>query len=336
MKLRRLLPLTPLAPAAALILFAAANASVQGVGVEGTGENTLQDVQVGEAGRLLRIALICAEECGVAPRAGGAFFLSGVAADLDVDLSERSVNARAIKVEPAAGGSLMKLDAAAKISRASIKPCFIDGLTASCIDIEFAEAAPQTAQAPAPQKAAAAKPASETRAAPAIPEPPSIKLAGGPALREAPDEEMLTFARFAPPERLDPPQRPIVVKEKAESLWSSKIDIAEMATTILDKRFGVGECEGAQARLRSNAWALDAMVDVGFCAAIAGDLERAEGVFQRLLDYTPDNYEALVGRALIAAKSGKRDVAKKYFQDALNSLPPIVESDRIVAAMSEL
>lgn len=328
MKLRRLLPLTPLAPAVALILFAAANAAV-----EGSGENTLQDVQIGEAGRLLRVALICSTDCGVAARAGGAFFLSGVAADLDVDLSGRSVNAREIVIEPAAGGSVMRLDASQKMSRASIKPCLIDGLAASCIDIEFA-----ADEAPSRQAAAPAEPSRKPAKADAIvvPEPPRAILAGGPALREAPDEAMLSFARFAPPERLDPPQRAIIDKQKATDLWASKIDIADMATTILGKRFGVGECEGAQARLRSNAWALEAMVDVGFCAAIAGDLERAEGVFQRLLDYTPDNYEALVGRALIAAKSGDRSVAKKYFQDALNSLPPIAESDRIVEAMANL
>lgn len=344
MKLRRLLPLTPLAPAVAVILFAAANAAV-----EGSGENALQDVQVGEAGRLLRVALICSEDCGVAARAGGAFFLSGVAADLDVDLAGRSVNAREIAIEPTEGGSLMRLRANEEIARASIKPCLIDGLAASCIDIEFAleDASPREASSvQAPSAQASNAQASQVQASnqprafvkPRVPDAPRAILtgAGAPALREAPDEGMLTFARFAPPERLEPPQRAIVVQEKAAGLWKSNIDIEEMAGAILNKRFGVGECEGAQARLRMDAWALEAMVDVGFCAAIAGDLDKAEGVFQRLLDYTPDNYEALVGRALIAAKSGDKSVAKKYFQDALNSLPPIAESDRIVEAMAKL
>jgi tetratricopeptide (TPR) repeat protein len=322
--------LTPLAPAVALILFAAANAAADGGG-EG---NTLQDVQVGESGRLMRIALICSEDCNVAPRAGGGFFLSGVAADLDVDLSGRSVHARAIAVDPQEGGSLMRLDVSETVARASIKPCSIDGLAASCIDIEFAAGDP-------PQRTASAAPAAAKGKAAEkliVPAPPSAIQASAPALREAPQEDLLTFARLAPPERLEPPgaRRAIIIKERAATLLESDIDIGKMASAILERRFGVGECEGAQAKLRMDAWALEAMIDVGFCSAIAGDLQKAEGVFQRLLDYTPDNYQALVGRALIAAKQGERAVAKKYFQDALNSLPPIAESDRIVAAMAKL
>ena len=82
--------------------------------------------------------------------------------------------------------------------------------------------------------------------------------------------------------------------------------------------------------------ALDAMIDVGFCKASAGDIEEADRLFTRLLAYTPDNYEALVGRALIAVENGETGDARKYFQDALNALPPIEESDLIVDAMQSL
>ena len=133
-----------------------------------------------------------------------------------------------------------------------------------------------------------------------------------------------------------PARRPIIDQERARELLKPDIDIGETAGTILGRSFGPAECEGAKARLRTDAWALDAMVDVGFCTAVAGDLEAADGLFSRLLAYTPDNYEALVGRALIAAKAGEKSVARKYYQDALNAAPPIEESDRIVDAMAEL
>jgi len=112
--------------------------------------------------------------------------------------------------------------------------------------------------------------------------------------------------------------------------------LKEQAKTILGKALDVGGCEGAQARLNRDAWALDAMVDVGFCKASSGDLEEADRLFTRLLAYTPDNYEALVGRALIAIEYGEQSDARKYFQDALNALPPIEESDLIVEAMRSL
>ena len=54
------------------------------------------------------------------------------------------------------------------------------------------------------------------------------------------------------------------------------------------------------------------------------------------LEFTPDNYEALVGRAVIAEQAEERGVARKYYQDALNALPPIEESNRIVEAMAAL
>jgi Tfp pilus assembly protein PilF len=114
---------------------------------------------------------------------------------------------------------------------------------------------------------------------------------------------------------------------------SSKGAVAEAAASLLGKRLDAAGCEAARARLKADGWALEAMVDVGFCDAAAGDLDKADGVFMRLLAYTPDNYEALVGRALIARAQGKKDIARGFFQAALNALPPIAESERIEAAM---
>ncbi len=378
----RLLVLAPLAPAAAVIALAAAsvaadaaagalsaNALSANAGVAAAAaaqdepvlENALEDVQVGESGNLMRVALICRTDCRVGARAGGAFFLPEIDAALDIDLKGRTRIAEALAFKPAAGGSMLEIKAAAAVSKASIKPCLIDGLAASCIDIEFGAARVQAASAPAAPSLA---PGDETRQeAPKRPElrqePAPVREAASerPALREATGGEQLVFARFAAPERLSPPAsapsqhsapqqasiirernepRPILREDRAAAFIGGDIDIAREAEAILGKRLGVAECGGAQARLRKDAWALDAMVEVGFCEASSGALEKADGVFSRLLAYTPDNYEALVGRALIAAKTGERAVARRYYQDALNALPPIEESNRIVEAMARL
>ncbi len=113
-------------------------------------------------------------------------------------------------------------------------------------------------------------------------------------------------------------------------------DIRAEASAILGRPFDAAACEAAHERLMADAWALDALVDVGFCQAAQGAPGEADATFERLLDYTPDNYEALVGRALVAARRGSRGLASAYFQDALNALPPIDESNRIVDAMSRL
>ena len=369
---RRLMSLAPLAPAVAIIAFAAAGAAAQGVAAgvastrAGAGQNVIEDVQVGERDNLLRVALICRGECRVGARASGVFFLPGVQSALDVNLAGRSHNATGLRFMPVEGGSTLTIDAEAAILRASIKRCEIDRSPASCIDLEFAGGKPGAAkiangapsskpQPPAQEKQAAASPAKaapeRTASAPTLRNGGSEeKSASAPALRDAPDERLI-FARFAPPERFAPPvdmqpfgapikkadsPRPIIDRDKAAALIGSDVDIAAAAQEILGKRFGPAECGGSEARLRSDAWALEAMVNVGFCSAIAGDLEKADGVFIRLLEFTPDNYEALVGRALIAAKAGEKGVARKYFQDALNALPPIAESDRIVEAMAKL
>ncbi|MBI1366099.1 MAG: hypothetical protein GC153_09120 [Alphaproteobacteria bacterium] len=364
---RRFITLAPLAPALAVIAFAAAHAAAGGVTAE---RNRLEDVQVGAAGRLLRVALICRNDCHVLARAGGEFYLQGVEAALSVDISDRTTLASGLDFSIADGGTILRIKAAHTPQKASVKPCRIDGARASCIDLEFSgpdAARPQTiaaARAPGQAEKTPSQPktpplggrgeAIEKPVAPAGKEP-SLAQSAPPALREAPDATLLTFARFAPPERLAPPTasstargsgpppasaaagRPSIIdKTRAEQLLGEKFDFAAKATDILGRSFDSGECAAAKSQLAADAWNLEAMVDVGFCAAIAGDLEKADDLFARLLAYTPDNYEALVGRALIAAKAGEKSVARKYFQDALNAAPPIAASGRIVEAMTGL
>ena len=119
-----------------------------------------------------------------------------------------------------------------------------------------------------------------------------------------------------------------VSREEIEALIA-----AEMAD-ILGKTADPATCEGSAARLSADAWALDAMVDLAFCKAAAGRMGEADDDFSRLLAYTPDNYEALTGRGLIALARGDRARGLDLLQEALNALPPIAESDRIAEAMA--
>lgn len=331
---RRLLPLAPLSPALAVIAFAAAGAAAQGVASLSRPANAISDVQIGERGKLMRVVIVCREDCRVGARASGVYFVPGVADDLEVDLKGRANNAQRLVFRAEPGGAELTVKGSKPIVASSIKRCIVDEAPASCIDIEFDE---EIAAAPQPDSAAT---------------PPPMLGHAGPVLREAPGEEKLVFASLAPPERLSPPAaaprqtsdrsslqdgpRLILARQRAASLLGPRVDIGLEAAQIIGRKFGASECAIADAKLKADAWALDAMVDIGFCEAIRGDLAAAEGVFERLLAYTPDNYEALVGRALISAKKGDRAEAEALFQEALNALPPIAESDRIVAAMSRL
>lgn len=327
-----------------------------------TPRNGVVDVQIGEKGDVMRIALVCRRDCSVGARAGGVFHLPGVASTLAIDLAGRSKNAKSLTFTPVEGGSDLNIVSGKALSGAAIRACKVDGQPASCIDLEFVKPGSEADIRPAPSLAVVQPLPIRPRAAPGAPSLRSASLSGAtprPANRGgaavAPTGGRAGIGSFAPPERLDPPKEaleaaarlaratapapasvPMLRLDRGTSLLGQSTDILKEAKTILGRSLGVAECEAASARLRADAWALDAMVDVGFCAAARGALADADSTFVRLLDYTPDNYAALVGRALIAAKSGERAIARKYFQDALNVPPPIEESNRIVAAMASL
>lgn len=359
-----------LASAALLAVYGAAQSTAQA-----QAGNSLKDVQVGEKGRLMRVALICTAQCGVGARSGGVFHLQGVDADLTIDLKGRSAIARSLHFSPVGGGADLSIKADALMTNAAVRRCAIDGADATCIDLEFAPPGVTAARVGTPKAAPVvpARPTQTLEARPGGEALPAPRLE--PASLDESGRSLLVLAQIAPPERIDPPpgaaqkllqpkqapaktpppaprtapaaptlaavvtpgeRRPIIRTDRAAALLGPEIDILKESARILGRPFGVAQCEAAQARLRADAWALDAMVDVGFCTAARGALEDADGMFIRLLKYTPDNYEALVGRALIAAKSGERSIARKYFQDALNVPPPIEESNRIVAALGAL
>ncbi|MFZ5616380.1 MAG: tetratricopeptide repeat protein [Pseudomonadota bacterium] len=329
--------------------------------------DALEDVQIGESGEILRIALICSRECEIAPGEGVEFRLVGVNADLDIDLAARSALAKRLTITPGEGASILAIRTVSRINAARVVPCQSDSGPAPCIEYRFEKAAGGVAAAPAaglakdtakrPQLRSDQSPKAEARA-PArddIPYLGAVILAPQPSLRDDPAPGVLHLPKFAPPERLAPPsQRPaqknetlgalpanvdvgrpsLIAVDRALALGQGPaFDFRGEAVAILGKSFDVGSCEGAKARLAGDAWALDAMIDLAFCKAAGGALEEADADFARLLAYTPDNYEALVGRGLIAIASGDRDRGQALLQEALNALPPIAESDRIVEAM---
>lgn len=334
---------------------------------------SLEDVQIGERGDTLRVALICSDACNVTPGDGLDFRINGVAAELQLDLANRSALAKWLTIAPANGGSIVHLVSQGRIDAARVITCQSDSGLAPCLEYRIA-AAPHGAgpSAPAAMHPKPAAPAlrtdaptqAEARASEADKDLPfigAVILAPQPTLRDEPASGVLYLPQFSPPERLTPPAkedrsgndeqntsdvlgalsgkievgRPSLVSlDRAATLGKGAVfDLKSEATEILGKSFGVGVCEGARARLMGDAWALDAMIDLAFCKAADGQLQEADADFSRLLNYTPDNYQALVGRGLIALAQGDRDKGLELYQDALNALPPIAESDRIVAAM---
>ena len=419
--------------------------------------NKLKDIQVGEKGRLLRIAIICERECDLRQLTGDAFRLDGVKRTLDIPLGDRSKLVRALRFEPDFDGSILSIDSSRAISKAASNPCVVDEEAAWCIDLEFldfaaADTAPgpglrggedverqagnqagglskaRVAHAPSlkPQGGANAAagsnkagilqagraPSTSSQATasksgrPILRQPeatgPKLRIAAAPQLRDATNSDVLAFARFAPgagsngiasykiaaapsalregggavpgtlraaqsaalpgssapaedvlevPAPQSAPRLALVKPIEPASIASAPslprlqhqpvtsppaFDFSVAAEAIFAENFDAARCQMARARLSDDAWALDAMAAVGFCLASEGQLSEADQLFTRLLAYTPDNYQAWVGRALIAVDAGEKSAARRFFQEALRVPPPFSESERIIAAIERL
>lgn len=329
--MKRLSRLFAIPIAAALFAAPAAGADLRNPGAQ-----ALEDVQVGERERQTRIALVCDGPCTVEKRGGGSFFVHGVTADMALDLTARSRNIAGFRIKPDAEGSLLDVNVSRLLEYANVKPCEIANRTATCIDLFFADAEARPAQIATPA------------------------LAAAPPLRESAPDRLSRYASLAPPERLEPPQgarlasvqpaqkleekvaepdKPGIRSEKplaAASALPKRLSYVDQVEALLGKKLSPGFCASAKATLQSDPWALPAMVNVGLCEASTGNVEEGEAILSRLLEYTPDNYEAHVGRALIALQAGEKSIARLYFQNALDAPPPIEESTRIVDAMRSL
>lgn len=359
-----------------IVLVAAASAfGLSAIAASLPEKQRLEDIQIGEAGAVLRVALLCRGKCDVAPSVDsetiGSFVLRGVEEDLDIDLSGRGGLAERLRLKPIAGGSLLTVEADAGLNSARVIDCRTESGPARCVEFRFDRTIARTATAPpaavdpatadpTPRPKPVRRPATMPTTvsappaatpglrseAPAEPKADAIPFIGAlvieekSALRDG-AQDRLILPDFAPPERLSPP-RPspeiaTTLKERVSAPAqkpAQAFSIAQEMKAILGKNADIGTCEGAAARLSADAWALDAMVEVAFCKAAAGRVEDADADFARLLAYTPDNHEALVGRGLIALSRGERVRGLDFLQEALNALPPIAESDRIAEAMS--
>ncbi|MEL7019444.1 MAG: hypothetical protein AAGL18_12035 [Pseudomonadota bacterium] len=116
----------------------------------------------------------------------------------------------------------------------------------------------------------------------------------------------------------------------------ARVDFRAFAETVLNTQFDRDRCDGAQKTLDADAWALGSMGVVGFCQAAAGQFSEAEDIFKRLLTLQPENYEALVGRALIAGVAGETGVALKFLNEALALNPPNALAKRIEGVVAAL
>lgn len=319
----------------------------------------LYDVQIGERGDQTRIALICSSTCSLTKRSDSEFLLRGANADLTLELGAHSKNVSGLTAISAGGGSLVKVSAGREVDYSDAKSCVVGGRQAACIDLFFKASTNAKAK---PAKVAAAKPVTKSpplrsepqktpaKSPPTLREPARI-AAAAPSLRDGDAEQLFQFANLSSPERFAPPQgvvlaklQPVIappalkaaVRLKPASATLSALSVDQQILTILGKDLTPEYCARAKAILNSDPWALSAMGDIGLCALVEGEAEEAEAILSRLLEYTPDHFEAHVGRALVASQAGEKSIARKYFQEALNALPPIEESDRIVAAMSAL
>lgn len=302
----------------------------------------IEDVRVGERGQQTRIALFCRMECRAESLGDGEFFLAGAGDNFDIDISQASERALSLRAEAAARGSVLMVRHVGDLARASAQPCRISGRQAACLDLYFAE----EQDAPSFEPAAPAQAAKEPAPTQDAKAPPAQRPT---ALREADSDRLNAFADLKEPERLAPP---ILAKvqpiEKAIPVATPTLrtttplsasvqkSFAGRIEVLLGKTLSPAYCNNAEATLQTDAWALSAMVDVGLCAAARGDAVEAESILSRLLEYTPDNYEALVGKAVIAEQAGERGAALRYYQEALDALPPVSESARIVEAMAAL
>ena len=325
-----------------LLAWLLAAAGMAAVALSATpGAPGLVDVQVGERGNQTRIALLCVTACNIEKRSNTEFVLHGVGADLALDLSARSKFVSTFTAVPKSGGSLVRVNVNKAVEYANTKTCTVGGRAAACIDLFFASGDPageiNGQGATTPESAA-------------YQDPP--EKSAKPTLREGAVERLNNYAQVTPPERLKtPPVATLAKLRPAPGLVevgkpairtrdpirpAAGLNYAARVRSLLGKELSPAYCNNAQATLQADPWALGAMVDVGLCTAARGDVAEAEEILSRLLEYTPDNYEAHVGRALIAADAGEKSVARKYFQDALNTPPPIEESNRIVQAMNAL
>jgi len=312
---------------------------------------SLGDIQIGERGNQTRIAFVCHGECFLSKREGGRYHLSGATASIQVDLASRSDRLSSIVLTPTSegDGSLLQVNVGEVLESSLVSSCTVGRRKAACLDLFF------LAPGLSARKDALSETANMSQIASEQGEHVNNEerlAAAPPPLRESATERYDALKALGEPQRLNPPSGAILAKvqpieetveiarpsmrEPGALAQTVKGDFAARVTVMLSKELSPAYCNNAEAALKSDAWALGAMVDVGLCVAARGQAAEADEMLARLLAFTPDNFEALVGRALIAELAEEKGVARKYYQEALDTLPPFDESKRILDAMGAL
>ncbi|MEL6359554.1 MAG: hypothetical protein AAFR21_00610 [Pseudomonadota bacterium] len=322
-----------------------------------TNTNALVDFLVAEDEKSLTLAFLCVSDCSARQDELNRTLIDGVSTDFFIDLSGRNKMLDSIRLtNEQQGYSVLTVMSGVQLTVDPLKTCETRFGNAACVQVRALD----------DEVSAIA-----TERAPALAEGESLPIIG--SLRPIPESaspnpessgELLSEPeRFVPPSDLARPKAvtPVVgssndaraslrtvstvptvqaeqdgIATRAAAIVAASFDLRTEIETILGRPFTNTSCQEANQLLQEDAWALNAMVELAFCKAIDGDLIGAEQDFSRLLTYTPDNYEALVGRALLESEKGNVTGAVAFFQDALDALPPIEESDRIVAAMNRL
>lgn len=292
---------------------------------------------------------------------GTVFLIKNTAANLTIDMSKRSKNINLLKLSPIddlnvsefkipspsgpAESSLLTVELNKTLSTAIVKECAIEGVPTSCIDFRFKQKSEKdeiieekvvsadtyrqevTLKVPDIAQLGLRNGSQVEQSASAniqIEDP--ILQPGG--LREGNSADQTSHAavpvRVSLPESLSNRQLspPSILRPLATQKVLSRVDFREQAETITARRFDSENCLSAQSQLEEDAWALEAMLIIGFCEATKGDFEEAESIFKRLALQQPQNYEIMIGRGLVATINQEISVGRKFFSDALAQDPP--------------
>jgi len=329
--------------------------------------NRLQDIQIGEKGLSTRIALFCHHQCLVERHIDG-FKILHIADSLTIDLKNKSSNISSLRmrtqedilVNSTDKASVLSVESTQLILRSSLSQCQLKGREATCIDLEFS---PQTQISREISKIASAN---RSRQDVSLSAPPADQLEGlndrdqalrddhvqgrkvsvgtilqpgkeetvkainTAALRDVPSTPAIPVPVSLPQSLSNVPKSsPSVLRPAQVSLVLNKVDFREQAEKILGQRFDSENCSTAKDELDRDAWALTAMVTVGYCVAAAGDFEEADRVFKDICGLVPTNYEAFIGRAIIASTTGETSIARRFFNHALSLGPPKTVTNQI-------
>ena len=289
------------------------------------------------------------------------FLIKNIAANLTIDMRKRSKNINFLKLSPIddqsasefkipspsghAGSSLLSVELNKTLSTATVKECTIEGVPTSCIDFRFRQKSDKgeiieekiisadtyrqevTLKVPDIAQLGLRNGSQlEQSATSNIQIEDPILQPGG--LREGNGADQNSHAavpvRVSLPESLSNRQLspPSILRPLATQKVLSRVDFREQAETITARRFDSENCLSAQSQLQEDAWALEAMLIIGFCEATKGDFEEAESIFKRLALQQPQNYEIMIGRGLVATINQEISVGRKFFSDALAQDPP--------------